>query len=146
MLTTSAAVAGQAKRLCCIGVRYQNLPILTYGDHREAGDVSRNILERVKAMFEIMSRILITNSVVLVCLLSLAPARAEISSSDIQQASETEQSDDAPSVERWRGHYNTVRLHSSLGYQPPAPEAIQPRSLRLRLSERAGLARRPPQH
>ncbi len=26
-------------------------------------------------------------------------------------------------VERWRVHYNTVRPHSSLGYQPPAPEA-----------------------
>jgi putative transposase len=24
-------------------------------------------------------------------------------------------------VERWRGHYNTVRPHSSLGYQPPPP-------------------------
>lgn len=30
-------------------------------------------------------------------------------------------------IERWRKHYNTVRPHSSLGYQPPAPEAIQPR-------------------
>jgi len=29
-------------------------------------------------------------------------------------------------IERWRKHYNTVRPHSSLGYQPPAPEAIQP--------------------
>ncbi len=29
-------------------------------------------------------------------------------------------------VERWRTHYNTVRPHSSLGYRPPAPEAIQP--------------------
>jgi len=29
-------------------------------------------------------------------------------------------------VERWRTHYNTVRPHSSLGYKPPAPEAIQP--------------------
>ena len=29
-------------------------------------------------------------------------------------------------VERWRKHYNTVRPHSSLGYRPPAPEAIQP--------------------
>ena len=26
-------------------------------------------------------------------------------------------------IERWRIHYNTVRLHSSLGYRPPAPEA-----------------------
>ena len=31
-------------------------------------------------------------------------------------------------IERWRKHYNTVRPHSSLGYQPPAPEAIQSRS------------------
>ena len=30
-------------------------------------------------------------------------------------------------VERWRRHYNTVRPHSSLGYRPPAPEAILPR-------------------
>ncbi len=30
-------------------------------------------------------------------------------------------------VERWRRHYNTVRPHSSLGYRPPAPEAIRPR-------------------
>ena len=29
-------------------------------------------------------------------------------------------------VERWRRHYNTVRPHSSLGYRPPAPEAIEP--------------------
>lgn len=27
-------------------------------------------------------------------------------------------------IERWRCHYNTVRPHSSLGYRPPAPEAI----------------------
>jgi len=27
-------------------------------------------------------------------------------------------------IERWRIHYNTVRLHSSLGYRPPAPEVI----------------------
>jgi len=27
-------------------------------------------------------------------------------------------------IERWREHYNRVRPHSSLGYQPPAPEAI----------------------
>jgi putative transposase len=32
-------------------------------------------------------------------------------------------------IERWRRAYNTVRPHSSLGYQPPAPEAIQPYSL-----------------
>ena len=27
-------------------------------------------------------------------------------------------------IERWRVHYNTERLHSSLGYRPPAPEAV----------------------
>jgi putative transposase len=27
-------------------------------------------------------------------------------------------------IEAWRHHYNTVRPHSSLGYRPPAPEAI----------------------
>ena len=27
-------------------------------------------------------------------------------------------------IERWRIHYNTVRLHRSLGYRPPAPEAV----------------------
>jgi len=29
-------------------------------------------------------------------------------------------------IERWRQHYNTIRPHSSLGYLPPAPEAILP--------------------
>ena len=28
-------------------------------------------------------------------------------------------------IERWRVEYNTIRPHSSLGYRPPAPEAIQ---------------------
>lgn len=27
-------------------------------------------------------------------------------------------------IEQWRQVYNTVRPHSTLGYQPPAPEAI----------------------
>jgi putative transposase len=27
-------------------------------------------------------------------------------------------------IERWRVRYNTVRPHSSLGYRPPAPEAV----------------------
>jgi transposase InsO family protein len=27
-------------------------------------------------------------------------------------------------IEHWRRHYNTVRPHSSLGYRPPAPEAL----------------------
>ena len=31
-------------------------------------------------------------------------------------------------IESWRQHFNTVRPHSSLGYVPPAPEAILPRS------------------
>ena len=29
-------------------------------------------------------------------------------------------------VDRWRREYNQVRPHSSLGYRPPAPEAIRP--------------------
>jgi putative transposase len=29
-------------------------------------------------------------------------------------------------IERYRVRYNTVRPHSSLGYQPPAPEAVVP--------------------
>ncbi len=29
-------------------------------------------------------------------------------------------------VEGWRRQYNTLRPHSSLGYWPPAPEAIEP--------------------
>jgi len=31
-------------------------------------------------------------------------------------------------IERWRVEYNTIRPHSSLGYQPPAPETIYPGS------------------
>jgi len=30
-------------------------------------------------------------------------------------------------VERWRRHYNWRRPHSSLGYRPPAPEAVEPK-------------------
>lgn len=29
-------------------------------------------------------------------------------------------------IERWRREYNTLRPHSSLGYRPPAPEAVRP--------------------
>jgi transposase InsO family protein len=29
-------------------------------------------------------------------------------------------------IEQWRREYNTLRPHSSLGYRPPAPEAVQP--------------------
>ena len=31
-------------------------------------------------------------------------------------------------IEAWRRHYNTERPHSSLGYRPPAPEALVPPS------------------
>src|SRR4051794_29971080 len=27
-------------------------------------------------------------------------------------------------IEEWRQHYNRIRPHSSLGYRPPAPEAV----------------------
>jgi transposase InsO family protein len=45
-------------------------------------------------------------------------------------------------VERWRQEYNTVRPHSSLGYRPPAPEAIEmgpPRSNIFPLTTALGL-------
>jgi putative transposase len=29
-------------------------------------------------------------------------------------------------IENWRREYNTIRPHSSLGYKPPAPEAVMP--------------------
>jgi putative transposase len=29
-------------------------------------------------------------------------------------------------IKAWRRHYNAVRPHSSLGYRPPAPEALPP--------------------
>jgi transposase InsO family protein len=32
-------------------------------------------------------------------------------------------------IEQWRRHCNTSRPHSSLGYRPPAPEAILPRPI-----------------
>jgi len=34
-------------------------------------------------------------------------------------------------IERWRKEYNQIRPHSSLGYRPPAPEAVEPMPLRL---------------
>ena len=34
-------------------------------------------------------------------------------------------------IEDWRRHYNTVRPHSSIGYRPPAPEAVLPRPITL---------------
>ena len=36
-------------------------------------------------------------------------------------------------IEMWRREYNHVRPHSSLGYRPPAPEAIQPKNPTLSL-------------
>jgi len=36
-------------------------------------------------------------------------------------------------IELWRREYNHVRPHSSLGYRPPAPEAIQPKNPTLSL-------------
>lgn len=32
-------------------------------------------------------------------------------------------------IDRWRQQYNTLRPHSSLGYQPPDPETILPNLL-----------------
>ena len=32
-------------------------------------------------------------------------------------------------IEQWRGQYNTIRPHSSLGYRPPAPETHYPEEL-----------------
>ncbi len=32
-------------------------------------------------------------------------------------------------IEQWRTEYNQVRPHSSLGYRPPAPDAIMPVTL-----------------
>lgn len=37
-------------------------------------------------------------------------------------------------VERWRQEYNRIRPHSSLGYRPPAPEAVLPRRIHSLLS------------
>ena len=35
-------------------------------------------------------------------------------------------------VEQWRREYNTIRPHSSLGYRPPAPQAVRPTKMWLR--------------
>ena len=34
-------------------------------------------------------------------------------------------------IEQWRNHFNTVRPHSSIGYQPPAPETVLPKPIML---------------
>ena len=31
-------------------------------------------------------------------------------------------------IEQWRRHYNTIRPHSALGYRPPAPEVVMPKT------------------
>ncbi len=41
-------------------------------------------------------------------------------------------------VEQWRREYNTIRPHSSLGYRPPAPQAIRPSRAWLRWPELQG--------
>jgi transposase InsO family protein len=41
-------------------------------------------------------------------------------------------------VEKWRREYNTIRPHNSLGYRPPAPEAVLiplPKTLTLGLAQ-----------
>ena len=30
-------------------------------------------------------------------------------------------------IQKWKVEYNTFRSHNSLGYQPPAPEAVLPK-------------------
>jgi transposase InsO family protein len=44
-------------------------------------------------------------------------------------------------IEQWRRHYNAHRPHSSLGYQPPTPEAIAPASAALATLRSASLPR-----
>jgi transposase InsO family protein len=46
-------------------------------------------------------------------------------------------------IERWREHYNRVRPHSSLGYRPPAPVAIDVPAIREK-QHRGGPAPTPP--
>ena len=40
-------------------------------------------------------------------------------------------------IENWRREYNTIRPHNSLGYKPPAPEAVMPSPTRGSLTLRA---------
>lgn len=46
-------------------------------------------------------------------------------------------------IEQWRREYNTIRPHSSLGYRPPAPEAIRPDPAFLNLPRLRGPHPRP---
>jgi transposase InsO family protein len=34
-------------------------------------------------------------------------------------------------IENWRKHYNEIRPHSSLNYQPPAPKTFIPHGLKM---------------
>ncbi len=47
-------------------------------------------------------------------------------------------------IERWRQHYNRIRPHSSLGYRPPAPEAIAFEALAAGCAPLRGAPLRPP--
>ncbi len=47
-------------------------------------------------------------------------------------------------IERWRGHYNRVRPHRSLGYRPPAPAAVVDTGPRRAALHCAGAPFRPP--
>ena len=38
-------------------------------------------------------------------------------------------------IQQWRHHYNTIRPHSSLGYRPPAPQALLPAQANLRFAQ-----------
>ena len=51
-------------------------------------------------------------------------------------------------IEAWRVHYNTARPHSSLGYQPPAPQAVEwpPQSTGSIPPAAAAMAPRPVMH
>ena len=37
-------------------------------------------------------------------------------------------------IEQWRREYNYIRPHSALGYRPPAPKAIMPATMPVRLT------------
>jgi putative transposase len=44
-------------------------------------------------------------------------------------------------IETWRRHYNTIRPNSSLGYRPPAPEAlVMPATAEIKLTSVMGLS------
>lgn len=51
-------------------------------------------------------------------------------------------------IEQWRMHYNSIRPHSSLGYQPPAPEVViwPPDPRRSAPAARPAIVTRPTMH